>query len=168
MVTLFLEKKTRKNSSNSGLPPSQNFGSNGNRNTKGSKEDKMKGSRLDNSKDTEIRETVSLSSCSECGANLKRAELKGTEDRQEIDIIYEIQTHIVTSEITDCPQCGTENKANFPKGWMVLSNMALVLELQLSILLLFRCFLFSELVSTTWALSVALSINHVEVYFSTQ
>ena len=101
MFTLFLEKKTRKNSSNSGLPPSQNFGSNGNRNTKGSKEDKMKGSRLDNSKDTEIRETVSLSSCSECGANLKRAELKGTEDRQEIDIIYEIQTHIVTSEIKD-------------------------------------------------------------------
>ena len=36
MITLFLEKKTRKNSSNSGLPPSQNFGSNGNRNTQGS------------------------------------------------------------------------------------------------------------------------------------
>ena len=116
MFTLFLEKKTRKNSSNSGLPPSQNFGSNGNRNTKGSKEDKRKGSRLDNSRDTEIRETVSLSSCSECGANLKKAELKGTEDRQEIDIIYEIQTHIVTSEIKDCPQCGTENKGQFPEG----------------------------------------------------
>ena len=31
MVTTLLEKKTRKNSSNSGLPPSQDFGSNGNR-----------------------------------------------------------------------------------------------------------------------------------------
>ena len=34
IVAAFLEKKTRKNSSNSGLPPSQDFGSNGNRNKK--------------------------------------------------------------------------------------------------------------------------------------
>jgi len=32
VVAVLLEKKTRKNSSNSGLPPSQNKGSNGNRN----------------------------------------------------------------------------------------------------------------------------------------
>ncbi len=59
VVTLFLEKKTRKNSSNSGLPPSQNSGSNGNRNKEGAEEDSKKGSRLDNSKDTESKETVS-------------------------------------------------------------------------------------------------------------
>ena len=116
IVTLLLEKKARKNSSNSGLPPSQNFAGNGNRNTRGSKEDKRKGSRLDNSKDTETRETVSPSNCSECGSNLKKAKIKGSEDRQEIDIIYEIQTHTVTSEIKDCPQCGTKNKGQFPKG----------------------------------------------------
>ena len=66
MITFFLEKKTRKNSSNSGLPPSQNFGSNGNRNKRVGKENKINGDRLDNSKDTETSQTVSSKKCTEC------------------------------------------------------------------------------------------------------
>ena len=38
MITLFLEKKTRKNSRNSSLPPSQDFGSNRSRNKRVGKE----------------------------------------------------------------------------------------------------------------------------------
>ena len=40
----------------------------------------------------------------------------GTEDRQEIDIIYEIQTHIVTSELQIAPNVAPKTRANFPKG----------------------------------------------------
>ena len=116
MITLFLEKKTRKNSNNSGLPPSQDFGSNGNRNKKVGKENKINGDRLDNSKDTETSQTISPKKCTECDADLKKAKVKSTEERQEIDIVYEIQTHTVISETKDCPHCGTENKGNFPKG----------------------------------------------------
>ena len=116
VVTLFLEKKTRKNSSNSGLPPSQNSGSNGNRNKEGAEEDSKKGSRLDNSKDTESKETVSPSNCSKCGADLKETEMKGSEERKKIDILYEINTHTVTSEIKECHEGGTENKGPFPEG----------------------------------------------------
>ena len=114
MITLFLEKKTRKNSNNSGLPPSQDFGSNGNRNKKVGKENKINGDRLDNSKDTETSQTISPKKCTECDADLKKAKVKSTEERQEIDIVYEIQTHTVISETKDCPHCGTENKGNFP------------------------------------------------------
>ena len=65
MALLFLEKKARKNSSNSSLPSSQGFGSNGNRNKKVEKKDAQRtGGRLDNSKDLETSETVSPQKCS--------------------------------------------------------------------------------------------------------
>ncbi len=54
LIVVFLEKQVRKNSSNSGLPPSQDFSRQGNRNKKASGSQK-KGSRLDNSKDTKQR-----------------------------------------------------------------------------------------------------------------
>ncbi len=85
LIVVFLEKQVRKNSSNSGLPPSQDFSRQGNRNKKASGSQK-KGSRLDNSKDTNSEETVSPSECSQCGMFLKTAEVKSLEKRKKIDI----------------------------------------------------------------------------------
>ena len=110
-------KKDRKNSSNSGLPPSQGFDSNGNRNKKvDNKAAHRTGGRLDNSKDLETSETVTPKKCSECNGELKKAKVTSTEERQEIDITYEIHTHTVVSETKECPQCGFENKGQFPEG----------------------------------------------------
>ena len=50
MAALLLEKRTRKNSGNSGLPPSSDPGGNGNRNKGNSGEKKNVGSSLENSK----------------------------------------------------------------------------------------------------------------------
>ena len=117
MVVLFLEKKTRKNSSNSGLAPSNGFGSNGNRNKKGDKaENQKKPSRCDNVKDTKSNETITPSKCVDCGEDLKDAAVTGTEDRKEVDITYEVHEHTVISEIKECPACGQENIATFPEG----------------------------------------------------
>ena len=117
IVTVLLEKKIRKNSSNSGLPPSQGFDSNGNRNKKvDNKAAHRTGGRLDNSKDLETSETVTPKKCSECNGELKKAKVTSTEERQEIDITYEIHTHTVVSETKECPQCGFENKGQFPEG----------------------------------------------------
>ena len=105
MALLFLEKKACKNSNNSGLPPSKGFGSNGNCNKKVEKKDTQRtGGRLDNSKDLETSETVSPQKYSECNGELKKAKVTSTEEREEIDIAYEIHTHTVVCEIKEYPQ----------------------------------------------------------------
>lgn len=114
-VAVFLEKKTRKNSSNSGVPPSKNMGSNGNRN-KGQGKRNTLGSAGVNTRKVETSETTSPESCSNCGKNLKNVEVKSTDERQQLDLIYEITCHTVTSETKECPKCNHVNKGNFPKG----------------------------------------------------
>lgn len=115
MVALFLEKKTRKNSSNSGLPPSRNNGPNGNRNNNQGDRSKN-GNQLKNTRKVTTSETVSPDNCSKCGVDLSNTEVKETENRKKIDIIYEITEHTVTSESKECPGCGHLNKGKFPQG----------------------------------------------------
>ena len=113
----FLEKKPRKTPSNSGLPPSQGFGSNGNRNKDNGEGGKPNsGSRLDNSKTEVKNETLSPDKCSNCDADLDDAKTTGTEQRISIDIIYTIVKTIFTAETKECPECQAKTKADFPEG----------------------------------------------------
>ena len=117
ILTVLLTKKTRKNSSNSGLPPSQGFGSNGNRNTRrNQKDEKLEPSRCDNVRDTESVETITPTECSGCGSDLREVSVLNTEERKEIDILYEIHERTVISESKQCPDCGQETIAAFPTG----------------------------------------------------
>jgi transposase len=115
LAAVFLEKKTRKNSSNSGLPPSKNEGSNGNRN-QGSGQRTEVGESASNNREVETSETVTPLECSRCGENLEDVEVKGTDERKKIDVIYEIISHTVTSEFKECPGCHKLNKGIFPEG----------------------------------------------------
>lgn len=116
IVAVLLEKKTRKNSSNSGLPPSRNNGSNGNRNKDSEEQRRKLGAQLENTKNTETEATVAPSKCSVCDADLSSVEASETEQRKKIDIVYEVVTHTVTSESKVCPECNTVNKGKFPEG----------------------------------------------------
>jgi hypothetical protein len=115
IIAVLLEKKTKKDSSNSGLPPSRNEGPNGNRNKNRGKRDK-KGEQINNTRNVETEETVSPRSCKHCNKNLKNVTVKETLEKKRIDIIYEVETHTVISEVKECPGCGTINKGVFPKG----------------------------------------------------
>ena len=115
IVTVLLEKKTRKNSANSGLPPSRNSGPNGNRNKQDHDRNK-KGAQLENSRKEATSAMVSASSCAKCGSSLNNVEVTAVEERTKIDIIYEITEHTVQSEVKDCPSCCHENKDKFPDG----------------------------------------------------
>ena len=118
ILTIFLEKKTRKNSGNSGIPPSQDTGSkndrNGDREQKG-KKGSTKGECLDNVHVTTKEETVSPQKCSNCGNGLKFVEVAEVETRKKIDIFYEVVEESVNSEHKKCPNCETLNKGEFPK-----------------------------------------------------
>ena len=117
IVTVLLEKTIRKNSSNSGLPPSQDFGSNGNRNKKSDKkDDKKRGSQLDNSRIEKNTQILSPHKCSGCGVNLKDAKVIDTEERKLIDIEYVIKETTFTAEIKECKKCQKSTKAKFPQG----------------------------------------------------
>ena len=116
IVAVLLTKKIRKTSSNSGTPPSQNFGSNGNRNKPGNSETDKKGSQLPNTRNVTEEINIPVNECNSCGADLSSKDASDTESREEIDIIYEIIRKIVTVEIKDCCNCGETTKGDFPQG----------------------------------------------------
>ena len=115
VVAIFLEKRPRKNSSNSGLPPSQNNGSNGNRN-KGNGDRASLGKVASNVQHTETSEITTPEKCSKCDEDLSGVKVTGTNERQKIDILYEVVTHTVIAEIKGCPNCGKSNRGSFPEG----------------------------------------------------
>lgn len=116
IVSFLLSKKVRKNSSNSGLPPSREFGSTGNRNKNRANKYDPKGDQCPNTKETSEKQIVPVEECQSCGADLRNVECSCTETRKEIDIVYEILTTEVTAESKECPVCGEITKASFPHG----------------------------------------------------
>jgi len=116
VVTVLLVKKVRKTSSNSGVPPSQNFGSNGNRNRSGDSETDKKGSQLPNTRNVTEEILIPVDECKGCKADLSSKKTNDTEKREEIDIIYEITRKVVTVDIKVCDNCGEVAKGDFPQG----------------------------------------------------
>lgn len=116
VVATLLLKKVRKTSSNSGVPPSQNFGSNGNRNKPGDIDSDKKGSQLPNTRNVTEEILVPVTECDGCGASFSSAKAEDEETREEIDIIYEIIRKKVTVEIKKCDDCGETTKGTFPDG----------------------------------------------------
>ena len=116
IVAVLLEKRIRKNSSNSGLPPSSNPGGNGNRNKGKPGTKKNVGSHLDNSKIEKREETLSPEECGGCGTDLGNAEVTNEEKRTTLDIEYTVVETTLTAETRKCSDCGDETKAKFPEG----------------------------------------------------
>ena len=116
IVAVLLTKKVRKNSSNSGLPPSNDIGSHNDRNKPGDFDRNKRGSQVENTRVVETKETVGPSECKACDTKLSDVEVYETQEREKIDIVYEVIKHAVVSEVKICPECGTKNKGKFPKG----------------------------------------------------
>ncbi len=116
VVDVLLAKKVRKTSSNSGVPPSQNFGSNGNRNKPGDSETDKKGIQLPNTRNVTEKILIPVDECKKCGEDLSSKKPDDKETRVEIDIIYEITKKEITAEIKECGACGGITKGDFPEG----------------------------------------------------
>ena len=116
ILSIFLERKTRKNSNNSSLPPSQTDKDDTALPPKGSHE---KGKTETNSLADNVRtvETVTLSevhSCEVCGEDLQHVPIQDHERRTKIDIIFEKVVDHRDAEIKQCPVCDSVNKGSFP------------------------------------------------------
>jgi len=120
MLSIFLEKQTRKNNNNSSIPSSQtdkddsslkpNTGNNES-NSKGKKENDLG---VNNTRTVETTTVINVYNCDVCGEDLSQANCTGHERRTKIDIIFEKVVEHTDAEIKQCPSCDSEVKGEFP------------------------------------------------------
>ena len=116
MLTVLMEKATRKGSMNSSLPRSQtrpDETATGRPGTKGKGPDPKI---HDNASLRKVAETKlsAVTACSGCGRNMAKVQSSGHERRTLTDIVFEVHTKHVEAEIKICPDCGTETRRAFP------------------------------------------------------
>ena len=115
LITVLLEKTTRKGSQNSSLPPSQTDkdetarrkGTSG----KGAKQNRQNGAGL---RKTTVKETVTVETCEACGGDLSDVDAIGRERRILFDIVFEVVERRVDAEVKECPECLARTKGRFP------------------------------------------------------
>lgn len=116
ILTIFLEKSTKKNSDNSSIPPSQTGKDESALEQPGS-HTKGKPEHKDTINNTRIKETVTMATvelCSVCGENLTTVPCQHHERRTRIDIVFEKVVDHIDAEVKNCPTCHSTNKGRFP------------------------------------------------------
>ncbi len=116
VLAVFMEKSTRKDSTNSSIPPSQtqkdettppHSGSHG-------KGKAQNDAHCGNTRTLETTQVAKCEACDTCGEDLSDTPYQGHERRTRIDIVFEkVVTHI-DAEIKVCPRCGAQSKGRFP------------------------------------------------------
>jgi transposase len=115
LVSIFLEKTTKKTSKNSSIPPSQTEkdesstqpGTNG----KGKHESD---STIDNTRTVETVTIATVEYCDVCGEGLNKVAAHSHERRTKIDIVFEKILEHYDAEKKICPNCDSEVKGTFP------------------------------------------------------
>jgi len=116
VLSIFLERKTKKDNNNSSKPSSQTEKDESSLSQEGSK---RKG-RPENGAvagNTRIKERKRISralNCEVCGEGLNETPCSGHERRTKIDIVFEKVVDHVDAEIKECPSCHSMNKGKFP------------------------------------------------------
>ena len=116
MLSIFMEKATKKNNKNSSKPSSQTEKDESAKTQTGSNSKGKNESKPDNH-NFKVKETVTVipvDFCNECGESLSDIICDHHERRTKIDIVFQkVVTHI-DSEIKECPTCDTTTKGDFP------------------------------------------------------
>lgn len=117
MLAVFLEKTTRKDSTNSSKPSSQTekdeTSSTSGTNSKGKPEHDE---RFANSKTRESTKIAKVTVCDYCAEDLSHVPCRLHERRTQIDIQFEKVVQHVDAEIKQCPACRESTKGVFPSG----------------------------------------------------
>lgn len=116
ILSIFLEKTTKKHNQNSSIPSSQ---TDKDQTTPEQEGGHGKGKPEDNklAKNTRTYETTSIIdvlNCDVCGENLDNVTASGVETRTKIDIIFEKEVTHIEAQIKECPICHSTTKGKFP------------------------------------------------------
>jgi transposase len=117
MLSIFLEKATKKDNKNSSIPSSQTDKDESALDPKKGSKGKGKQEKNKSAANTRTRETVTLIdvfNCDSCGEDLTDIESTGTERRTKIDIVFEKVVEHVDAQIKQCPSCKVKTKGSFP------------------------------------------------------
>lgn len=116
ILSVFLEKQTRKNSKNSSLPSSQ---TSKDETAKPNPKSKGRGKKVTGEvSNTRIKETVTISTvqtCDVCGVSLDQTCCKEHERRTKIDIVFEKVVEHIDAQVKKCPNCKATVKGQFPQ-----------------------------------------------------
>ncbi len=116
ILSIFMEKVTKKNSKNSSKPPSQTDKDESSLADEGS-HGKGKNEQSGSAKNTRVKESttvVKVDRCDVCGEELTGTPCMHIETRTKIDIIFEKVVEHVEAEIKQCPNCNSIVKGRFP------------------------------------------------------
>jgi transposase len=116
ILSIFLERQTKKTSRNSSLPPSQTGKDESAVTPKGSHK-KGKTENHSAANNTRVNETVTVSTvdfCTCCGEDLQNTRAQSHDRRTKIDIVFEKVVEHTDAEIKQCPACESMSKARFP------------------------------------------------------
>lgn len=115
ILSVFMEKTTRKNSKNSSLPPSQTEKDETAKPVTSSKgKGKKVSGEVGNTRTVETVTTAKADTCDVCGVSLDQTPCNGHERRTKIDIVFEKVVEHVDAEIKQCPNCKATVKGHFP------------------------------------------------------
>lgn len=117
LVSIFLEKTTKKNSKNSSKPSSQSDKDESALSRQGSKSRGKKEAQTNflNSRTVESTRVLKVKFCDTCGENLENQPCDGHERRTKIDIVFEKVVEHVEAEVKTCPSCYSQVKGIFPE-----------------------------------------------------
>ena len=116
VLSIFLEKNTKKTNQNSSKPSSQTDKDESSLEQKGSK-GKGKKEQDESAYNTRTIETTIISPvtlCDHCGEDLSNVPCQGHERRTKIDILFEKAVEHVDAEVKTCPSCHAQTKGTFP------------------------------------------------------
>lgn len=117
ILSIFLERQTRKTSKNSSLPPSQSdkdeTSLSGSRPAAKSRQDSGSYT-VANHRRVETTTVSTVDTCDVCGNPLGGVECTGHERRTKIDIVFEKVVEHVDAELKQCPECSSTVKGLFP------------------------------------------------------
>lgn len=117
IMSIFMEKQTKKTSKNSSIPSSQtdkDETSDDASDTSANKKRRATHGSFDNKRDRVTIKIAKVDFCINCDEDLSDLPCIETERRTKIDIIFEKVTQHIDAEIKQCPTCDTLNKGRFP------------------------------------------------------
>lgn len=115
LVSIFLEKTTKKTSKNSSIPPSQTEKDESSTQPGAKGKGKLESdSTVDNARTIETVTQATVEYCDVCGEDLSKIESHDHERRTKIDIIFEKTIEHYDAQKKICPNCNSEVKGTFP------------------------------------------------------
>lgn len=117
ILTIFMEKSTKKTSANSSIPPSQTPPDDTSITNKSKADDdkeKPKVTVVGNTRTVETVTFLQALTCDRCDEDLSGVACECIERRTKIDIIFEKTEEHVDVEVKQCPACDSTVKAQFP------------------------------------------------------